>query len=200
MGKLTVFNFVTLNGFFEGPQHDTSWAHERQESGYAAEMLASGDTLLFGRVTYELLASHWPTPAAEKSDPVVARGINAAPKIVFSKTLKQADWNNTTIVRNDIVAATRKMKDSGSNMTLLGSGTIVTLFAHEGLVDEYQLMMHPLALGDGTPFLNGIKSRLNLQLMATRNFKSGNILLRYQPAEAAASRTADFEFETSLTS
>ena len=199
MGKITVFNFVTLNGFFEGPKHDTSWAHARDDSGYAAEMLASGDTLLFGRRTYELMASYWPTPAAEKNSPAVAKGMNAASKIVFSRTLKKADWNNTTIVRDDIVDATKKMKASGKNMTILGSGSIVTLFAQEGLIDEYQLMVHPLALGDGTPFLKGLKKSLDLKLMATRNFNTGNILLRYQPATAAKPQPSDREFETSLT-
>ena len=200
MGKVTVFNFVTLNGFFEGPKHDTAWAHARDEPGYAAEMLAFGDTLLFGRRTYELMVSYWPTPAAEKNSPTVAKAINAAPKIVFSRKLKKADWNNTTIVRDDIVDATRAMKESGTHMTVIGSGSIVTLFAEEGLVDEYQLMVHPLALGDGTPFLKGLKNGLDLKLIAARHFDSGNILLRYQPATAATpAQTSDFEFETSLT-
>jgi dihydrofolate reductase len=201
VGKITVFNFVTLNGFFEGPKHDTSWAHARDESGYAAEMLARGDTLLFGRKTYELMAGYWPTPAAEENSPTVANGMNAAPKIVFSRTLKHADWNNTRVVRDDIVDATQKMKAADENMTLLGSGSIVTLFTQVGLVDEYQLMVHPLALGGGTPFLKGLKNGLDLKLIATRNFNSGNVLLRYQPAAAAARpQASDFEFETALTS
>jgi dihydrofolate reductase len=92
------------------------------------------------------------------------------------------------------------MKASGTNMTLLGSGSIVRLFAPEGVIDEYQLMVHPLALGDGTPFLKGVKTPLNLKLIATRNFESGNLLLRYQPVEAASKpQTSDLEFETSLT-
>jgi dihydrofolate reductase len=185
VGKLSVFNFVTINGLFKGPNNDISWAHEAQEHGYAADMLQSRGTLLFGRVTYELMSQYWPTPQAFKDVPAVANGMNDAEKIVFSKTLKKADWKNTTIVRDHIEDEVKKMKAAGKNMTLLGSGSIVTLFANHGLIDEYQLMVHPVALGDGTPFLKGLERRLDLKLASTRDFKSGTHLLVYQARQAA---------------
>jgi dihydrofolate reductase len=187
MRKVTVFNFVTINGFFKGPKGDISWhRHGEEENEYAAQSLKSGNTLLFGRVTYEMMAGYWPTPAAIKNDPVIARGMNNADKIVFSGTLKKAQWNNTRLVKKNIVEEIKKMKQMpGKNMTLLGSGSILTQFAEQGLIDEYQIMVDPVVLGDGTPIMKGIKHKLDLKLVGTRTFKSGVVLLSYQPEEKA---------------
>ena len=185
MRRVTVFNFVTLNGFFEAPQRDISWAHDTADNEFAAETLKSGEgnTLLFGRVTYELMASYWPTPGAIKSDPIVAQGMNKANKIVFSRTLKKVGWDNTTVVSDNLEEEIRKMKQmSGKDMTVLGSGSIVTQLAQQGLIDEFQIMVHPVALGDGTPMFKGMKHRLNLKLTTTRSFESGSVLLCYQLA------------------
>jgi dihydrofolate reductase len=185
MSKVTVFNFVTLNGYFEGPKGDTSWhVHGAEESEYAVEMLRSGDTLLFGRVTYEFMAGYWPTLDAIKNDPIVAEGMNKADKIVFSRTLKKVEWSNTRLVKDNIEEEIGKMKQMpGKNMTLLGSGSIVTQLAQQGLIDEYQIMVDPVVLGDGTPIFKGIKHRLNLKLTRTRTFRTGVVLLCYQPVE-----------------
>jgi dihydrofolate reductase len=183
MRKLNVFNFVTLNGFFQGPHGDISWhRHGGEESEYAAEGLKTESTLLFGRVTYEMMAGYWPTPDAAKNAPVVAEGMNNAEKIVFSKTLKKAAWNNTKLIKGNIVEEIRKMKQmSGNDMTILGSGSIITQFAEEGLIDEYQFMVDPVALGDGTPIFKNLQRKLDLKLTTTRAFKSGVVLLSYQP-------------------
>lgn len=187
MRKLTVFNFITLNGFFKGPNEDISWhKHGGEESDYSAEGLKSGNTLLFGRVTYEMMASFWPTPIAMDSFPSVAKGMNKAEKIVFSRTLKKVEWNNTKVVKGNIVEEIKKMKQMpGKDMTLLGSGSILTQVAEQGLIDEYQIMVDPIALGEGTPIFKGIKHGLNLMLTKTRTFKSGAVLLCYQPADKA---------------
>jgi dihydrofolate reductase len=188
MRKLIVFNFVTLDGYFEGPKKgDISWhRHGAEENAYAAEGLKSGSTLLFGRVTYEMMASYWPTPAAIKNDPIVAAGMNKADKIVFSRTLKKAEWNNTRLVKDNIVEEVRKMKRMpGKDMTVLGSGSIVTQLAEQGLIDEYQIMVDPVVIGDGTPIFKGIKHKLDLKLTRTRTFQSGVVLLCYQPLEKA---------------
>lgn len=185
MRKLNAFNFVTLNGYFEGARGDISWhKHGGEENAYAVEGLKSESTLLFGRVTYEMMASYWPTPIAIKNDPIVAEGMNNAEKIVFSRTLKKVEWNNTRLVKDNIAKEIKKMKQMpGKDMTLLGSGTIVTQFAEQGLIDEYQFMVDPVALGDGTPIFKNIKHKLDLKLTTTRTFKSGVVLLCYQPME-----------------
>jgi dihydrofolate reductase len=131
-----------------------------------------------------MMASYWPTPVAIKNDPIVAAGMNNADKIVFSRTLKKVEWNNTRLVKDNIVEEINKMKQlPGKDMTVLGSGSILTQFAEQGLIDEYQIMVDPVVLGDGTPIFKNIKHKLDLKLTRTRTFKSGVVLLCYQPVE-----------------
>jgi len=187
MRKLTVFNFITLNGYYKGPGGDISWHKQitgEEESEYAKKGAQSGSVLLFGRVTYQMMAGYWPTPAALQQNPGVAEGMNQSEKIVFSKTLKSADWNNTTLVKDDLVTAVKRLKQQpGGPMTILGSGSIAAPLAAEGLIDEYQFMLDPLALGSGTSIFNGLQQQLNLQLKDTKVFKSGIVLLCYQPVK-----------------
>ena len=183
MRKITVFNFVTLNGYYKGPNGDISWhRHGEEENEFAAGNLKSGGILLFGRVTYEMMASYWPTPAAAENDPAVAEGMNKAEKIVFSRTLKKAEWNNTRLIKDNIVEEIKKMKQTpGEDMVLLGSGSILTQLAEKGLIDEYQIMVDPVVIGGGTPILKDIRHKLDLKLTKTKTFKSGVVLLCYQP-------------------
>jgi dihydrofolate reductase len=183
MNKLSVFNFVTLNGYFQGPEGDISWhRHGQEESEYAAEGLKGGSTLLFGRVTYEQMASFWPTPDALKNAKVVAEGMNKADKIVFSRTLKKAEWNNTRLVKDNMVEEIKRLKQiPGKGLTVLGSGSILTQLAEAGLIDEYQLMVDPVLLGNGTPIFKNLRHKLDLKLTMTRTFKSGVVVLCYQP-------------------
>lgn len=104
MRKLSVFNFISLDGYFEGPKGDISWhRHGEEETEFAVEAQKSGHNLLFGRLTYELMASFWPTPFAIENDPVMAAGMNSANKIVFSRTLEKAEWDNTRLVKDNMV-------------------------------------------------------------------------------------------------
>ena len=183
MPTLSVFNLISIDGYFKGPNGDISWHnHDAETSKFAVESLKAGNILLFGRLTYELMAGYWPTPFARQNDPVVAEGMNNAEKIVFSRTLKSADWHNTRLVNENIAQEVGKLKrQAGKNLTLLGSGSIVTQLAQEGLIDEYQLMIDPVVLGQGTPLFQGLKRRMNLALASTRAFKNGNVLLCYRP-------------------
>jgi dihydrofolate reductase len=185
MRKLSVFNLVTLDGYFAGPNGDISWHmvdEEFQELANAASN--SGNTLLFGRVTYQLMAGFWPTPEAMNTDPIVAGGMNRAEKVVFSRTLEKADWNNTRLVKDDMVGEIRRMKQqSGKDLTILGSGSIVAQLSPHGLIDEYQLLLNPVALGRGKTMFDSIRERLSFKLIRTRTFGNGNILLCYEPAK-----------------
>jgi len=184
MRKLFVFNLVTLDGYFEGPKRDISWHNVDAEfNEYAVAMLASVDMLLFGRVTYDLMASYWPTPDAVKNDPLVAEKMNSLPKIVFSRTLNKPGWNNARLVKENIEEEIKNMKKQpGKDLALLGSGSILSEFTQRGLIDEYRIMVNPVVLGDGKPMFKGIKDRLKLKLIQTRTFHNGNVLLYYQPA------------------
>jgi len=184
MRKITAYNFLALNGFFKAPDEDTSWhKHGEEEARYSEEALAQDENiLLFGRKTYEMMASFWPTPQAEELFPKVAAGMNKAEKIVFSESPFEPEWENTQVISGDIVEKIREIKKSpGKNMTILGSGTIINLFTDHGLIDEYQFMIDPVALPDGTPVFKDIKQKLDLRLTDSKVFKSGVVLLNYQP-------------------
>ena len=182
MGKLIAYNFTTLNGYFKGPDNDISWhRHGEEESGFAADNLEAKATLLFGRVTYEMMAGFWPTPMALESMPEVAHGMNESDKIVFSTTLESADWENTTLIKGDLIESVRKLKAvPGKVMTILGSGSIIAQLAEARLIDEYQFMIDPVAIGEGTPSFQGLTRKLDLKLIAHRVFKSGVVLLSYE--------------------
>jgi dihydrofolate reductase len=185
--RIIAFNLVTLDGYFEGSKSDISWHKVDAETDrFAVAMLKSADTLLFGRVTYDLMASFWPTPQASRNSPRLAAGMNSARKIVFSRTLARAEWNNTRLVKGDIEGEAIELKrQPGKDLALLGSGSVITQLAQRGLIDEYQIMVCPVALGEGTPLFKGIKERLDLRLTTTRTFKNGNVLLCYEPAQMA---------------
>jgi len=135
------------------------------------EGLGSGSVLVFGRVTYEPWQAGGRLRPRPTASPEVARGMNAAEKIVFSRTLHQAAWSNTRLL-TDLVNEARKLKQaSARDMTILGSGSIVSQLAEHGLIYQYQFMLDPVALGDGTSVFNGLSERLNLQLLEARPFK-----------------------------
>ena len=184
MAKLNVFNFITLNGFYKGVNNDIGWhQHGGEESEFSKEGAQSDSILLFGRVTYEMMYSFWPTPMAKESMPEVADGMNKSEKIVFSNTLKKAKWNNTRIINSHAVEEIKKLKKtSKKDITILGSGSIVTLCAEHGLIDTYQIMLDPVAIGKGTPMFSGMKRQLDLNLVSVKKFKSGVVLLNYKPA------------------
>jgi dihydrofolate reductase len=186
MRRLIAFTQVTLDGCFTGRNGDLSWAHEGQEdpewSAFVAENASGGGELLFGRVTYELMASYWPTPAALANDPIVAEGMNKLPKVVFSRTLDKVSWSQTRLVKGDLTAAVRAMKqEPGEGMAILGSGSIVSQLAQAGLIDEFQIVVKPVVLGEGRTLFDGIKEKLSLKLTKTRAFTNGNVLLSYEP-------------------
>jgi len=184
MRKLTVFNQVSVDGYFTDAKSDLSWAKQNQDDEFREFVAgnASGEAeLLFGRKTYEMMASYWPTPMARQNDPVVAEGMNNLPKVVFSRTLDKASWNNTKIVKSDPAAAVRKMKsESGNDMVLMGSGTIVSQLAQAGLIDEYQFVVIPIVLGKGRTMFEGVDEKFPLKLTKTRSFGNGDVVLWYE--------------------
>jgi dihydrofolate reductase len=186
MRKLVVFNHVTLDGYFVGLNGDMRWAYSGNDDAefkaFVADNASGGGQLLFGRITYQLMASYWPTPLAVKNDPTVAAGMNSMPKVVFSRSLDTLSWSNTKLVKGDIASEIRKMKqESGPGMTILGSGSVVSQLAPEGLIDEYQVVVNPVVLGKGRTMFDGVKGRLNLKLTKTRTFGNGKVFLCYEP-------------------
>lgn len=183
MKKLTVFNFITLNGFYKDSDNGIGWhKHDGDGDDHASDSMRTKSTLLFGRVTYEMMASFWPTPMAMEQMPEVAKGMNKANKIVFSRTLKKTDWSNTKIISSNLVDAVKKLKkESDHDLTILGSGSMVTQLADANLIDGYQIMIDPVALGAGTPIFHNMKKGLDLKLITSKVFKSGVVMLDYEP-------------------
>jgi len=189
MGKLIVYNFLSLNGYYKGENEDISWAKRaggKEENEFAANNLQSGSTLVFGRITFQMMRSYWPSAEAAKNQPEVAEGMNKAEKIVFSRTLDKADWNNSKIVKGDPESEIRKLKlMSDQNFTILGSGSIIRQLVNRGLIDEYQLMIHPVLIEKGTPFAKDLQDKLDLELTSSRAFKSGIMHLTYRPVDSS---------------
>lgn len=186
MRRLIVFNNVSLDGYFVDGNGDMRWAHRAEPdaewNAFVAGNASGGGVLLFGRVTYELMASYWPTPLALKNDLKVAEGMNNLQKVVFSRTLDKVSWKNTKLVKGDLVAEVRKMKaEPGEGMAILGSGSIVSQLAQAGLIDEYQMALIPVVLGKGRTMFDGVKEKLPLKLKKTRAFANGTVVLCYEP-------------------
>jgi dihydrofolate reductase len=190
MRRLIVFNQLSVDGYFTDAHGDMSWAKEDVDdefNRFTTERAQGGGVLLFGRVTYQLMEGFWPTPEAARTLPEVARQMNELPKVVFSRTMKEARWNNTTLVKDDLVGALRRMKaQPGPGMVIMGSGQIVSQLAGTDLVDEYELIVNPVALGAGRTLFDGVRARVKLSLTESRTFKNGKVYLCYAPSGAAS--------------
>jgi dihydrofolate reductase len=176
-----VFNQVSLDGYFAGPTGDISWTHDGppdpEMKAWVDGNASGGATLVFGRKTYEMMASFWPTPMAAQQMPVVAKGMNESPKIVFSRTLEKASWSNARVERD--LDELRELKaGDGKPLVILGSGSIVAELTRRGLIDEYQLLVFPIVLGAGRSMFEGV-DRANLKLAQSRTFRNGCVFLTY---------------------
>jgi dihydrofolate reductase len=196
MSKLTVFNSVSLDGYFTDERGEVGWAHRQDPewSAFAGENASGGGVLLFGRVTYQMMASHWTTEAGRKDNHAVADGMSTMRKVVFSRTLDEVTWENTTIVKGDIAAEVVQMKrETGPDLVILGSGSIVAQLTRARLIDEYQLVLVPIVLGKGRTMFEEPGGRggtgggggpLNMTLRKSRPFSNGNVVLWYEPTPA----------------
>jgi len=192
MRKVLLSNLVTLDGFFAGPKGELDWHIVDEEfNQYAIDLLSKVDALLFGKVTYQLMADYWPAaatnPSTPKSDVEIADKMNNLPKIVFSKTLQEVKWNNSRLVKENIAEEISKVKQQpGKDMVIFGSGSIVSTFMQHGLIDEYRIIVNPIVLGNGNPLFKGINGKQNLKLLNTKVFDSGLVILFYEPAQASS--------------
>lgn len=185
MRKVHVFDNVSLDGFFTDARGDMTWAHKHDEEWNAfASGNAGGDAeVLFGRLTYEMMAAFWPTQEAATLLPHVAKGMNAMPKTVFSRTLDKVSWRNTTLVKGNLVPEVKRLKQQpGPDFVILGSGSIVSQLTEARLIDGYQIVVNPIVLGKGRTLFETVKDRVNLVLTKTRAFSNGNVVLWYELA------------------
>jgi len=176
--KLIVQEIVSLDGFFAGSNGEIDWHRADDEYGeYAKEFLESVGTLLFGRATYQLMRSYWPTAAGG-----IADKMNTLPKIVFSKTLEEVDWENTRLVKENVVEAIAHLKlQPGKDLAILGSADLASYLLKAGLIDEYHITVVPVVLGSGKPLFKDIQDRVNMKLLKSNLLRSGSMQLHYQP-------------------
>jgi dihydrofolate reductase len=184
--QLTAFIQVSLDGYYCDANGDMNFAHKAPDdvewSDFVTANAAGGGMLLFGRITYDLMASWWPTPMAAQAMPEVASAMNAMPKMVFSRTLRSAEWSNTTLVQDGLVDTVRRLKsDPGPDIAILGSGTIVQQLAEAGLIDSLQVVVNPVALGAGKSLFAGLAQPLAWTLVKSRVFENGSVVVWYVP-------------------
>lgn len=181
MRKLIMWNLVTLDGFFEGRRswdldwHEYVWGEELEQ--LSIEQLKSADMLLFGRATYQGMASHWASATGE-----VADMMNGISKLVFSRTLDKAEWRNARLVKSDAGDEVARLKQqAGKDLFVFGSANLSSTLIRRGLFDEYRLCYTPVVLGAGNPLFKPGADRLRMQLLEAKPLKSGGVILRYEP-------------------
>ena len=185
MGIIGVFNHVTVDGFFAGPNGEIDWfkAIEKDDEydAFTHEQAGSENTLLFGRTTYEMMQSYWPTPDAIESDPAMAKVMNDSPKIVISKSLERVEegpnWKNVRLLREIDRGEIARLKERG-DVTILGSGSIVQQLSNLGLIDSYQFFVVPIVLGSGKSLFQDVR-QMNLRLAGSRSFRNGVVMHQY---------------------
>jgi dihydrofolate reductase len=186
MRKLSVFNSISLDGYFTDANGDMSWAHKMDPEwlAFTQENSSGGGTLVFGRKTYDMMAGWWPSPMAAAAMPEVAAHMNSLPKVVFSRTLGAAAWQNTKLIKGDLISEVRALKaQDGDAMVILGSGSIVAQLTSAGLIDEFQVVTSPVILGAGRTMFEGVSPALKLTRTRTRAFENGCIFSCYVAAK-----------------
>jgi dihydrofolate reductase len=191
MRKIMLQINVSLDGFIEDANHEIDWHFVDDEfEEFTNDTLRSIDGMIFGRVAYQLLADYWPTaalnPKATKRHVEAARMMNELPKFVVSKTLQETHWDNSFIIRDNLVEEISRMKrQPGKDIALFAGAKLASSFMQLGLIDEYRIILNPALLGDGTPLFTGDYEKTDLRLLEARTFKSGAVVLTYRPENAA---------------
>jgi len=187
MRKIIVSNLITVDNFYAGPKGEIDWFITNDEFfAFSNQQLTEVDTLLFGRVTYEGMRDFWTSDQAQADDPYTADKMNTLPKLVFSRTLDTADWgqwDNATILKGDMAEEITRLKQQpGKDIVIFGSGSIVSALTKLRLIDEYRLLIIPTILGKGKPEFVGITQPLKLKLLKSQTYKTGVVILFYEPA------------------
>jgi dihydrofolate reductase len=178
MRKVIMWNMVTIDGFFEGPNSDISWfVFDDELEGYINETQEQAGTLIFGRVTYQLMADYWPSEQGK-----IADFMNGIEKVVFSRTLESVDWNNSKLVKDDVAQEVARLKaDDGGDIFLFGSAYLASTLIERDLIDEHRLGINPVILGRGTPLFKSSDRSIGMNLLESRMLKSGVVVLHYAP-------------------
>lgn len=183
MRKLIAGINMTLDGFCD---HTAMIADDEIHQHYS-DLLSNAGTLIYGRITYQLMESYWPSvvknPTGNKPTDDFAIAIDNISKIVFSRTLKNVEWKNTRLAKGSIKEEILELKQQPGKEILVGSPSLIAALTQLDLVDEYQLCFHPVIAGKGLPLFKNISNMKILKLIKTKTFGAGQILLYYEPAK-----------------
>lgn len=185
MRRIISFMHISLDGFVAGPNGEMNWIKVDQEIfDHVEKRIKLGDTAIYGRVTYNMMESYWPTaadkPNATKHDVEHSKWYSKVHKIVLSKTLKEPHLPNTTVISDNLAEKINEVRQhTGEDILLFGSPTATHALMNEGLIDGYWLFVNPIVLGEGIPLFVGAKEKTKLKLISTRQFTSGVIELNY---------------------
>ncbi|HEY3419205.1 MAG TPA: dihydrofolate reductase family protein [Methanomassiliicoccales archaeon] len=194
MRKIFLFMSLSLDGYFEGPNHDISWHRVDDDfNRFAIDQLRETDLFIFGRRIYQLMESAWPKiaedPSATENDLEIALLINHTEKMVFSRTLDKVEekenWRNVSLRHDFDPEEIRKLKDQPGKSISVGGSDMAIPFIRAGLIDEFRFTIAPVMLRAGTRIFEGLESDLDLKLIKAQPFASGNVVLCYRPSSTA---------------
>jgi dihydrofolate reductase len=177
---------ISLDGFTAGPKGEMDWIHVDDEIfDYVGHQTDASDMALYGRKTYEMMESYWPTagdrPGASKHDIQHSKWYNNVDKVVISNTLKGQQLDKTRIISDQIGAEIKAIKQQlGKAIMVIGSPSAVHILTREGLVDDFWLFVNPVLLGQGIPLFKDLKDRVPLKLVESKTFSSGVVCLHYE--------------------
>ncbi len=186
MRKLVLFMHTSLDGFVAGPNGELDWiSYDKELEKYAAEIVSTVGSPLYGRVTYQMMENYWPTvlknPSSTKYELEHAHWVENINKIVFSKTLQKVEWKNTRLIKENIAEEIQKLKLlAGKDLVIFGSPGLAHTLMRLGLIDEYRLTVNPVVLGRGIPLFKEIKDKINLRLINAKTFNSGVVGFHYE--------------------
>jgi dihydrofolate reductase len=186
MRKIFLFMNVSLDGYFEGPGHNISFFNDDADhfEAYSPTEGQEVDTILLGHTTYEMMKSFWPTPQALKNAPEIAEFMNEKLKVAVSHKPFEPGWKNVKVISGDVAGELKKFKEQpGKNIIMFGSNNLCISLMQAGLVDEFQILVNPVVIGEGTSLFRGLPGKASLKLKQTRPFKSGKVLLIYEPVK-----------------
>ena len=183
MKKIIVVEWLSLDGYFSDANNGTDWFVMDEGTGqYLSNLFKTIDTIVLGEVTYTMFAAYWPKPDPADGNPQeLTDFMNNSRKVVFSKSLKKADWNNSVLMQDIIPEEINKMKETaGKDIVIFGSGSIVSHLTKLGLIDEYQFLVNPVFLGNGKTIFKNEEAKAKLKLVDSKTFDCGNIMLHYE--------------------
>src|SRR5262245_38911235 len=186
MRNVVLFMHISLDGFAAGPNGELDWiSYDQELEKYAEGIVSTVGSPLYGRVTYQLMESYWPSvlknPAATQHEIAHARWLENVEKIVFSKSLAKVEWNNTRLIKDNIVEEVSKLKQQpGKDLVIFGSPSLAHSFMELDLIDGYRLTVNPVILGSGIPLFKDVKHRRNLKLLESKTLNSGVITVHYE--------------------